>query len=93
MTDRNRSISTVRTWFRAGAAAAVAGVLLAGCSSGDDAASGSSTTAPTTNRADTANLALSAPVETVSTCEEVVMTSFPGPQPATELPAGSPTKQ
>jgi hypothetical protein len=48
MTDRNRSIPTVRTWFRAGAAAAVAGVLLAGCSSGDDAASGSSTTAPTT---------------------------------------------
>lgn len=40
---------TSLTWLRAGAVAAVAaGVLLAGCSSGDDSATSSSTTAPST---------------------------------------------
>ena len=45
MTYRTR---TSRSWLHAGAAAVVAGVLLAGCSSGDDSATSSSTTAPST---------------------------------------------
>ena len=45
MTYRTR---TSRSWLHAGAAAVVAGVLLAGCSSGDDSATSSSTTEPST---------------------------------------------
>jgi hypothetical protein len=56
MNNSDRTSPTRRRWLRTGAAAAIAGMLFAGCSSGDDAGSGSSKNSSSTTAAAAAGM-------------------------------------